>query len=258
MSVLDNTDLVVLVILRFRTLLWILLLALPGPVRATNIDTVLDRLARVNAEIEVRRFHLKNTTENDKSKTKKKLTLLEHKQSGLIREKQNAVKKKISDELKLLKTAAVESYSFSEKDAHQCLVDEDFDVCRMRGIRVILFNISNMFSEYGVLENQFPQNIYDEGSISLSGGYLLSYSTEYEASFTQEGLVSYELAVTGTLEKHPSSADLTKLEDQLTLDTNRDTENRLRDLTSHYREQFMSEESLIEKSKKKRRLIGSF
>lgn len=235
-------------------------LSLSTPILAQEKSTkrLIEAIAAIEAEILVRDFHLVKTPENDKQKTLEKLRELELQKQQLKTNLNIEQNRQIARQVASQRKNLIETFSFSDKYEHKCKFNDDSELCLSNGIRMVLEKVVEAFASSTDEAPQLPKQIKERGSITLSSSQKIKYTTLYEVAFSEDGLVNYLLDISGVLTKSPSQIELRELQSTVRKEINLKDEDKIHQLAMQYRVLLMKDDSLIEKSKKKKRIIGSF
>ncbi|MCW8090301.1 hypothetical protein [Alteromonas sp. ASW11-130] len=217
-----------------------------------------EALALLEAEIQVRDYHLLHTSNIDEELTLKKIRDLEAQKNRL--EKQLSVQQQqvATDTFNSEKERLKEIFSFSNNISYTCLLEQPPDNCLNDAIRSILNQVILAFSDNAYEASLLPNTLPESGQLVLSPNQEIKYESTYDVAFSDEGLLTYELKVEGELAIAPSDEELIELENSIFQSIKKESHAEIQQLVSQYKISLMKEDSLIEKKKKKKRIFGSF
>ncbi|MBZ9613432.1 hypothetical protein [Rheinheimera maricola] len=223
-----------------------------------NSARLIEAIAAIEAEIQVRHYHLAETSYNDKELTHEKLKQLELDKAKLYSTLRADINAKSSSDLLSKADNLTETFAFNDDLKHKCQLNEDLENCLTRGILTVVKKAILAFVDNADQIPELPTQIPESGSLTLTKFQKLKYTANYDVSFSEDGAVMYLLRVSGALTKIPSDEDLQKLTQNLEQQLQAEVQSKIQQLAMQYKVSLMYDESLIEKPKKKKRLIGSF
>lgn len=226
---------------------------------AERLDGVVTELAEVNAEIKVRRFHELHTANIDKEFNTLKIERLSLRKLDLEAALKEQIEARFISIFNIKKQSLREVFMFSDSHAFTCVVNEELDICRHRGIKEKLIVIVNSLSNEAALDfQQTETSINDSGSVQINERYVLSYGSSYEVSFSDTGAVKYITKIQGDISRFPTHSKLQELSESVLDEVKSLAQKDLSELTEAYYAKLINDVTLSQKIERKKRFIGSF